>query len=79
VPARRFPTVFSFLSRTEFTEADINTYRTHVAGVTRRLETSFKAQSRVPIGNGARGFDTPLAHAWAKCCGLASARAASTG
>lgn len=43
------------LSRTRFTEADITTYQTHLAGVTRRLETSFKANRRVPIGSAARG------------------------
>src|SRR6266571_3746454 len=43
------------LTRTQFTEQEIQRYQTHVTGVARRLETSFRLHQRIPIGSAARG------------------------
>ena len=43
------------LAKTKFTLPEIERYQTHVAGVARRLETSFKLHERIRIGSAARG------------------------
>ena len=43
------------LGRTAFSAADSLIYAAHIQGVMKRLESSFLANSRIPIGSGTRG------------------------
>src|SRR5258708_40351400 len=43
------------LTRTQFTDHDRQHLETHLNGVKRRLETSFRMHQHIPIGSGVRG------------------------